>query len=285
MKNSSPNDARKALRAALRLRTNHGIPLDAPLNIFDLSEAFGVEVRFVGGNSFEGMWIRESDCILVPTQRPRGRQVFACAHELGHAVFNHGTRVDILLDDPEVTSLESEELLVNLFAGFILMTPWAVKNAFAVRNWDLSSCTAAQIYTLACLFGVGYSTLVTHLSSSLRLITVSNAKRLLRKSPKLVRQELYSPSSETNLIVVDQQWTSVPIDLEVGEYLWLPKGTVLNSAILKTCEHTAAATIAMAVSPGVSRIASGDSDWASYVRISRKAFEGRSCYRHLEEFD
>ena len=39
-----------------------------------------------------------------------------------------------------------------------------------------------------------------------------------------------------------------------------------------------------ALEPGISRL-SGGSDWAAFVRVSRRGFVGRSIFRHMEEVE
>ena len=169
---------RKALRAALEIRKRTGKTNSEPICIFDVAESLGVEVKFFHANSFEGMYVRTSQTILVPSLRPRGRQAFTCAHELGHWHFKHGTRVE------EVDFLELQhnqkpnELLVNLFAAYLLMPSWAVKTAFINRGYGPDTCTALQFYTIAGQLGVGYSALVTHLRSSLKLISPQQVREV-----------------------------------------------------------------------------------------------------------
>lgn len=101
-----------------------------PLCIYDFAETLGVEVRFVRGESFEGLYARSSTTILVPSLRPRGRQVFACAHELGHWHFKHGTKIEELKFFDLNYNKRSEEYLANLFAAYLLMPPSVVKKCF-----------------------------------------------------------------------------------------------------------------------------------------------------------
>jgi Zn-dependent peptidase ImmA (M78 family) len=77
--------AKSAAVQALRIRASvHVKPWDA-IDIFDLTQQLGVEVRFAKISSMEGMYLRQSaPTILIASERPAGRQRFSCAHELGH---------------------------------------------------------------------------------------------------------------------------------------------------------------------------------------------------------
>ena len=43
--------------------------------------------------------------------------------------------------------------------------------------------------------------------------------------------------------------------------------------------------IIKAVFPGISRIYNPKNNWAAFVRVSRKEYEGLSDYRHFEEVE
>ena len=101
--------ARRALRGALEVRKKAGLSLSLPICIYDLAgETLKVEVRFQAGPSFGGMYAKETQTILVPSERPAGRRAFTCAHELGHWYFKHGTRLEDLIEQ-ESWELEEEE--------------------------------------------------------------------------------------------------------------------------------------------------------------------------------
>src|SRR5437762_13235377 len=84
-----------AMAAALKVRRAAGITLWAPVCVYDLADQLEVEVRFVDIPSMEGMYYKNNlPAIFVSSLRPAGRQAFNCAHELGHHIFKHGSRID-----------------------------------------------------------------------------------------------------------------------------------------------------------------------------------------------
>jgi len=112
--------ARQAVRSAMEVRRLAGLSTSEPLCIFDVAENRGVEVKFFRGDSFDGLYARVSQTVLVPSLRPPGRQAFTCAHELGHWYFEHGTRIEELKFFDLNYNSKPEERLANLFAAYLL---------------------------------------------------------------------------------------------------------------------------------------------------------------------
>jgi Zn-dependent peptidase ImmA (M78 family) len=280
------NIAREALRVALRVRRHAGINKALPICIYDLAERLGVEVKFVGGSSFGGMYEKTRQTILVPALRPPGRQAFTAAHELAHWAFEHGTRVDRIEDFESLTSVEPEERAANLFAGYLLMPLWAIEDAFFRRKWEPERSTPLQIYAIACQFGVGYRTLIQHLRWSLNMLSSDRAEELLRTSPKLLRQSLVGASAVRHLIVAGPGWISnVPIDLAVGDVAIVPRGVHVDGSCARVTARHDLGELIEAVSPGIGRAATEDDSWATFLRVARKEFTGRSIYRYMEDPD
>ena len=91
--------ARKAYTAAIQERRRAKIDPASPICVFDFIYNFNIEVRFQNISSLEGLYYNDGNpLILVSSCRPRGRMAFNCAHEYGHHIFDHGNRVDEVLD-------------------------------------------------------------------------------------------------------------------------------------------------------------------------------------------
>lgn len=276
---------RNALRAALQTRHRMGIDNESPINVFDLAERLRIEVKFAGIGSFGGMWVKHPKTILISSLRPAGRQVYTCAHELGHWCFGHGMKVD-LTDTQEIwQSNDEEELLANTYAGFLLMPSWAVKRAFNRRSWSIADCTPLQLYTVACQLGVSYEALVTHMCYSLNFIARAQAQDLLLETPKAIRTKVFPSISNQRLIIVDSAWEVVPIDLQVGEHVLLPANVTNTGRCLSSVESNDNSLVLKADSPGITRLQNHHNDWSAFVRVCRRDFEGRSVYRYLEDPD
>lgn len=281
------NLTRQALRGALQVRRLNQVSKYDPICIFDFAQRLGVDVWFEGGSSFSGMFSKTTNTIVVPALRPCGYQSFTCAHELGHWHFHHGSRVDELGAFDLVSNSDPEEILANRFAGYLLMPSWAVERAFQRRQWNPSTCTALQAYIIGTQLGVGYRAIVQHLCWSLRQITETQAKRLLKSSPKEIRESLLGTTSARHLVIADEAWEKVAIDLQVGDVAIVPR----TAAAAGGCENIEIAgahelgVIIVGVRPGISRIETGEGNWASFVRVSRNKYKGPGEYRHWEDPD
>jgi Zn-dependent peptidase ImmA (M78 family) len=258
-----------------------------PVCVYDLSMAVGMDVRFLSSSSIEGLYCKNNQVILVSALRPAGRQVYNCAHELGHHVFRHGS---ILVDEcVGVLGVQSrrdpQEVLADLFAGFLLMPKSAVEHAFAVRGWSLRLCTPLQVYTIAGWLGVGYTTLLDHMASTLHLITLYQARELKKIPPKAIRAEYLKRETRENLIIVDAHWSERAIDVHVGDLVQLPADMDQEGDFVSFQEDNQRGCLFCAVRQGVGRFFHPTSQWAVSVRVSRKNFVGRAQYRHQEDPD
>lgn len=276
---------RQALRGALELRRRGQSPKESPVCIYDLADRVGVEVRFVGGSSFGGMFAKASDVILVPSLRPPGRQAFTAAHELGHWHFRHGSRIDELPEFVPDARDDPDEWLANLFAAYLLMPAWAIESAFQRRNLSPGSCTALDLYTVANELGVGYETLAQHLRFSLRQITFERAQEFMSMTPKSIREDLVGATAAKHLIVADRAWSPGTIDLQVGHLALLPRGAVLEGDRVKLVTDLESGRLVQGQMPGISRTFLEGGDWAKFLRVSRADYEGRGKFRHMEDPD
>lgn len=276
---------RQALRGALELRRRGQAPKDTPVCVFDLADRLGVEVRFVGGNSFGGMFSKASDVVLVPSLRPPGRQAFTAAHELGHWYFRHGSRIDELPEFVPNERDDPEEWVANLFAAYLLMPSWAVDSAFQRRGLTPRTCTTLELYTISNELGVGYDTLIQHMRYSLQTINEGRAQEFKRTNPKLIREDVIGQDDARHLVIVDQAWRQGNIDLQAGHLVLLPPGTVLEGDHARVIGERDMGLLVRAQKPGISRVFLEGQDWAKFLRVSRADYEGRSKFRHLEDPD
>lgn len=220
--------ARRAFRAAVEVRRRANERMMDPICIYDVGERLGLEIKFFAGTSFGGVYTKTSQTILVPSLRPAGRQAFTCAHEVGHWFFGHGTRIDDLNAVEFNGEHDPEEYLANVFAGYLLMPPRAVNDAFKRRGWNPEVCTALQAYTVAVQLGVGYGTLVSHLQWSLGIISAGRSEELLKTSPKQLRESLLGSNEARHLVIADREWRKVPVDLQMTDMAILPAEVILE---------------------------------------------------------
>jgi len=162
--------AKEGLLKALKVRSSLQITPEKAICIFDVTEKFGLDVRFVDFPSMEGLYLKDENQILVCSERPSGRKAFTCGHELAHHVFGHSIKVDKFMEDWKAKDcFEPEEFLANCFSGFLLMPKLAVFNGFSSRKWKIEGCNPIQFYAVSNWLGVGYATLINHMTYSLIL--------------------------------------------------------------------------------------------------------------------
>ncbi len=289
IRHCSQKIATRGARAALELRYRLGLEDEDPICVYELAAQLGVGVRFLGGNSFGGMYDNQSKTIVVPALRPPGRQVFTCAHELGHWYFGHGTRIDVLDDneDRRDDRFSPEERQVNAFAAHLLMPSRAIRAAFCRRGWEVMHATPVQIYTVASQLGVGYSTLIQHLHLALQLISPLAAEALLRTTPKKLRTALIGDDLNfRHLVLVDEAWTRVAVDLRVGDVAILPAGiTLAGTTSVVVVGVNSQGVLAKALRPGITQAETSGGGWSAFLRVSRCGYVGLSPHRFLEEID
>jgi len=277
---------KQALSKALEVRRKLNLDLKSPVCIYDVCKELGLTVQFVPFSGIEGMYLNEDrgKRILVSSLRPLPRKNYTCGHELGHDLFGHGSKVDELEETTRRNQRDPQEFLVDCFAGFLLMPKIAVLNAFTLRGWIPATTTPQQVFTVACSFGVGYNTLIEHMTYTLQLITEAKAKELKKSNPKTVRQELLGESSSP-LMIADEQWLLKTIDVEVGYQLLLPKTVQIEGDIISFQGNIQQNCLFRADRQGVARAYCPDSDWAAFIRVSRVEYTGFSEFRHTEESD
>jgi Zn-dependent peptidase ImmA (M78 family) len=274
--------ATQAMQAASATRARAKLDQVSPICVYAVCEALGLTVRFNNIN-MEGMYQRGAPPrIHLSARRPLARRAYNCAHELGHHVFGHGSTIDELREDAKAQPWEDpKEFLADTFAGFILMPIIGIRRAFSVRGWTPEAATPVQMFTIACDFGVGYSTLLTHLSIGLTILPRTRAAALQRITPRALRADIVGALTPGPLIVADHHRASPTLDVEVKTLVLLPPGTQVAGGGLATERGVASGRLFRAVLPGIVQVRAGA--WATFVRIAPEGYVGLAQYRHLEE--
>lgn len=276
--------ARQALEAALKVRLKLDIEPSDPVCIYDVAAKLGLKVHFAAIPSMEGLYCANLARILINADRPAGRQAFSCAHEVGHHIFGHGDKIDLLSVSDNGGPKDPAEFLADCFAGFLLMPKLVVSNAFHRRQWTPATATSTQLFTIAGMLGVGYETLIGHMQFSLRMLPKASAERLRKLSPKDIRKEILGRAHAGGLIVADTSWAGRPIDVAVEDLILAPNGLQIKGDCIRMFNNEGRGeTLLEAVSPGTAQIEQNSSGWATFVRVSRKAFHGHATFRHLPE--
>jgi len=156
----------------------------------------------------------------------------------------------------------------------------ALENAFQRRGWSPRAATPQQIYTIASDFGVGYTTLITHLCHGLSLISDLHAKSLKKTSPLSIRSQLIGDDGTVPLVIAGPNRAASEIDIETGTLLALPKGSMADTQYLTPIAQKTNASLFMGTASG--KAAVRFQSWKATVRIQQKAFVGLAKFRHLE---
>ena len=276
--------ADKAMKASITARVQAGRDPISPICIYGLAEAHGVRVTFTDIN-MEGMYQRGAPPrIYLSSKRPLPRRIYNCAHELGHHLLGHGSSIDELRENQTVRSWDvPEEYSADTFASYVLMPTLGLRHAFVSRGFKFETATPIELYRVACQFGVGYDSLVTHLRWGEQVIGRARAEILRKYSPRSIRAQILGQLTPQPLIVADHAWASPFIDAEVGHLLLLPPGAVAQGEAIRAIGDVPGGSLFEAVQPGLSRLTVPGTSWAAFGRVARKEYVGRAEFRHLEE--
>ena len=267
------------------MRGSAGLTLYEAICVYDLAERLGIEVRFTDIPSMEGMYCRESGpAVVLSSLRPSGRRAFTCAHELGHHNNGDGTTIDQLVEQQHRTGFDAKEFAADCFAGALLMPRMAVQRAFTLRGWDIQKCTSGQVHAVSNYFGVGYSTLIHHMRSGLRLLPDAHAAPLLKVRPRKAQAQALGWESQDTVWIVDSHWTGRAVDVEVGDLVLVQAQPAFEGHCMEQVQDMRDGRLFRACRPGIGKFCDNNG-WSAFARVSRRAFVGRSIFRHLEEED
>lgn len=278
--------ATQALQAAVAMRAKAKLDQHSPICVYGLCDALGIRVRFNNIN-MEGMYQRGvPPRIHLSARRPLPRRTYNCAHELGHHALGHGSSIDELREDSKKHSWEEpKEFLADAFAGFLLMPVVGLRGAFTSRGWNADTASSAQMFTIACHFGVGYNTMLTHLSLGVRMLPWARVAALQRTEPKAIRAELIGAITPHPLLVADRHSIGGTLDAEVKMLLLLPARAEVAGNALMFERDTPNGRLFRATRPGIVQAIADGGSWSKFVRIAPEGYVGLANYRHLEPED
>lgn len=270
-------------QAASDVRDQLGLDLIAPVDPYAIAEGLGIRVRFLPV-SMEGFYQKGNPPrIMLSALRPLVRKAFTCAHEVGHHWFGHGSTIDELKADDRRDSEIPEEILANAFAAFLLMPTIAMRRAFNIRGWKPATANPVQILTIASEFGVGFETLLTHLSVTLNDMPHNVRNDLSKWTPQRIRKRLLGHDDSDGLVILDEKQRSSTVDLDEGYALAVPTGAAVTGASLSKSHSIEGYDIYDAVARGRANITTDS--WQAEARVAPEKFVGAANYRFLEDPD
>lgn len=273
---------RDAILKASQIRKQLELSMFQPINIFDACTKMRIDVKFVDLN-MEGFYVIQNSTpsILISTQRPLPRRIFTCGHELGHHVFGHGSKLDLLSDEKgHAAGKDIDEILVDAFSAALLMPIGAVQAEFAKRDWNIQNASPVDFYTICSAFGVGYQTLIVHCKAN-NLINDSKAASLLKLTPTKIFKTHFGTVEEKSYFKILDEYTDLAVvDLEVSNYIVLPPNTLIEGNSLEKIGTHELGCIYIARSPGI--FTANNSGKSYFIRVQRENYIGFAEYRHLE---
>jgi Zn-dependent peptidase ImmA (M78 family) len=275
----------EAAQEAADARDVAGVTQDLPICAYDIAHKLNARVRFVDVN-MEGMYERGPPSrILLSPYRPLVRRTFSCAHELGHHCFGHGSTVDQLQSSSASTPQSEipEEILANAFAGFILMPAIAIQRAFYRRAVEPASASPLDFYKVACDFGVGYTTLVRHMTYALNEISVRRKQDLEKWKIVDLRRMALGYVDPYPLMILDALGEASTAEIECEYGLFVPIGSAVDGAGLTFVKRMADGDLFRAISPGLARVQMQSR--ILDVRVMRKKYIGLAQFRYMESDD
>jgi hypothetical protein len=159
----------------------------------------------------------------------------------------------------------------------------AILAATQSRKWNASALTLEQAFMLAGQFSVGYETLLWQLSVGLQLMPEGHLTTLTKHKPKAIRKSLCADSADSGLVVLDSQWQSVPLDLELGDYIVADATIALENPLLAIHDESEGTQIWKAVKVGAVRPTNAKTD--TLIRVSQRGYIGSWKYRYLAKED
>lgn len=270
-------------QAASDVRESLDLDQIAPVDPYAIAEALGIRVRFLPV-SMEGFYQKGTPPrIMLSALRPLARKAFTCAHEIGHHWFGHGSTIDELKADDRQDTEIPEEILANAFAGFLLMPSIAMRRAFNSRGWKPATANPLQILTIASEFGVGYETLLTHLSMTLGDMPRNTRIALGKWTPQRIRKKVLGDDDADGLVLLDAKQQSATVDLDEGYALAVPTDATIASEVLAERQTIDGYDVYNAVGRGRATITTPD--WQVEARVAPARFTGPANYRFMEDPD
>lgn len=267
---------------ALQIRKKYlNVGAHVPICPYVLSDTMGFDLRFVRISSFEGMYIAEENLILISSDRPEGRKRFTCAHEIGHHVLGHGTIIDEIVENGPDNKEEKE---ANFFAGIVLAPKISVQYVIKEQGKSTTNLTKQDIYVLSKYFGVSYSALLTHLRYSLNLIRDDQLKRLQSKNLSAIRSSLSPVETKNQIFIIGNWWQGKTIDVEIGDIIIFDNEPYFDGPMILDLHECKDKYIYTASFPGVTRVYN-EYGWSSFVKVSKRKFQGIFQFKYEEEIE
>jgi len=131
---------------------------------------------------------------------------------------------------------------------------------------------------------VGYSTLLKHLRYGLGLVNNGWMAPRLKVAPKAIRQRITGEKEPPRVIILDDHWSNIPIDLEVGDEIAIPsKLRVEGASVIHEAGSHGEYSRWVGASAGEEDVRINDRKYR--IRVARTGYCGLLKYRFLDDPD
>ena len=194
---------RLAMLKAAHLHRVDGIVSNQQVDVFGAIDRSGILLGFQPFPKLSGAYFNEPGAqvgIVINSNHSAGRQRFTAAHEFGHHVFEHGTKIDS--ERPEIDLWTSEgssddEKVAEAFAAWFLMPPQLVRSTLA--SFQLAKPDRPlDVYLLSLRLGTSYEATARHLGN-LGYGTPVKVEQWLKYSPAELKRMAGGPWVPSNL--------------------------------------------------------------------------------------
>jgi len=274
---------RKAASAANSTRLSLNYDLVEPVSAYEICADLDMIVRFVDVN-MEGLYeAGPPPRIFLSSERPLSRRHFTCAHELGHHVFNHGSRIDELQASSRAGSPKpADETLVDMFAGHLLMPTIGLNRSINRRKLNASDLNPIDVLHISSEYGVGYETLLTHLSFGMRFLPLKKRARLIKEGIS-VRKNMKKYLGTSSSIFIDGKSFCHSITMEVQQILLSDKKIQYDSKYIQFVNQTIWGLRYDIIQSGTTYVTIDGNCSDIQLNIAPHKFNGLAKYRFLEE--
>ncbi|MGH1432558.1 MAG: ImmA/IrrE family metallo-endopeptidase [Neptuniibacter sp.] len=270
--------AKKALQTRMKYL---GAKPSEPICPYNLAEAMGLDVRFIKISSFEGMYLAEDLVILIGAERPEGRKVFTCAHEIGHHILEHGTVIDEIIETGSDKEIERE---ADFFGSMLLMPESLIRRVGNELKIDFSNPNVEKLYIASRYIGVSFVGLITHLYLNMKLLSRANYTALKKINLGAIKNALAGERVFGEVFFVGNWWNDKAVDLCVGDQILTNEKLEIEGKSVSQITNNSSSYRCLAVEPGLSKITK-DNGLSYFVRVSRKHFSGMNQYKFEEDVE
>lgn len=207
-------------------------PSRFPVDVYAAITTAGVKLMWQPLPRAFGLYlnpVRSRPGILLNNRVDLAVQRHTAAHELGHHLLGHGSRVDVDLDPFTTTrrGWTDEEKAAEAFAVWFLMPRRALRSAMQALNLTRLR-DPEEVYQISLLLGTSYQSTARHLPNT-RLCTPQQSRAWMAVPPGRLKKRLdpgvAPPSRAPDVWRINQRLAGRLLSVRVGDRLVIDTGS------------------------------------------------------------